>query len=457
MSDGGPAPAPELFSDGPLSREAARAILDRAAELLQSGDYRDAGVHYRRVVGFDDPTFTAAALLGLAETLYRLDEDESAIATWESILELPETPSTYHAYRNIAAARVREGDLQGAIAAYREADRRAPPDDKAEIANRLGWLAKETGNSGASRRYFARGRGAGPAFPITWVIIGLTVVVSFMAMSPDGSFLYDMLQLDKRALADGEYYRLWSVTLVHDPSNLLHLFFNMYALYICGPLTERLYGSRLFVAFYLLFGAAGSTASFVFGSNVPSVGASGAIFGLFGVLLAASRAHHPVLDRQGRSLVGQIGMLIVLNLVLGFAMAARIDNAAHVGGLLAGLWLGVLIVPGRVSTMRSLWRRPAGEEASGTPSFLLPALGVGALVIVIAVGIVIGTAQRGSAATEPGDARTATTAVTLGRCSPPCSAPSRGPIPPPAIAAIASTTRRSARSSPRRSRPAWSP
>ena len=422
MPDGGPVPAPELFNEGPLTREAARAILDRAAELLESGDFRDAAVHYRRVVGFDDPTITAAALLGLAETLYRLDEDDAAIATWESILELPETPSTYQAHRNIAAARVREGDLQGAIAGYREADRRAPPEDKAEIATRLGWLAKETGNTGASRRYFARGRGGGPAFPITWLIIGLSVVVSFMAMSPDGAFLYDVLQLDKRAVADGEYYRLWSVTLVHDPSNLLHLFFNMYALYICGPLVEQLYGSRMFVAFYLLCAAAGSVASFVFGSDVPSVGASGAIFGLFGILLAASRAHHPVLDRRGRSLVGQIGMLIVLNLVLGFAMGARIDNAAHVGGLLAGLWLGVLIVPGRVPTLRSMWRRPAGQEASTLPAFALPALGVGALVVVLAVGIVIGTDQRAGSASsnQPGIAapRSATASLSSSIASP---------------------------------------
>jgi membrane associated rhomboid family serine protease len=391
----GPRPAPELSIEGPLSREAARAVLDRATELLDSGDFRDAATHFRRVVGFDDPVVTAAALLGLGESLYRLDQDDAAIATWESILELPETPSTYHAWRNIAAARVREGDLGGAIAAYREADRRAPLDDKAEIANRLGWLAKETGDTRSSRRYFAAGRGGGPAFPLSWIIIGLTVIVSVTAFSAPDEVGFGPLMLDKFAVADGEYWRLWTVTLVH--ASLPHLFFNMFALYLAGPLVETLYGSRLFVLFYLVCAAAGSIASFVFGGNAPAVGASGAIFGLFGLLLAASRAHHPVLDRRGRALIGQVGILILINLVIGFVIP-RIDNAAHIGGLLAGIWLGLLIVPGRVPTLSSLWVRPTAGPAPATGAadrpMLLPALGVAALVVVLVVGIVLGTNAR---------------------------------------------------------------
>src|SRR3954463_6467446 len=150
-------PGDDIPPPGPLSREQARALLDRAAELLAAGDYRDAANHYRRIVGNDDATVTAAALLGLGEALYRLDQNDAAVATWEAVLELPETPSTYQAWRSVAAARVRDGALKGAIAAYREAERRAPPGDRPEIATRLGWLAKETGNAGASRRYFARG------------------------------------------------------------------------------------------------------------------------------------------------------------------------------------------------------------------------------------------------------------------------------------------------------------
>ena len=119
--------------DGPLTREAARALLDKGAELMTAGDFANAFNHYRRVIGFDDPDVTAAALLGAAQARYRMDDEAGAVGTWEAILQLPETPSTYHAWREIAAARVRDGDLQGAIAAYREADRRAPPRDKPEI------------------------------------------------------------------------------------------------------------------------------------------------------------------------------------------------------------------------------------------------------------------------------------------------------------------------------------
>ena len=386
---------PAVRAEGPLDPAAARSILERADELMGSGDYAEAAAHYRRVIGTADAGVTAAALFGLGLALYRLDREDDAIAAWQSVLELPETPSTYRAWREIASARVRDGDLAGAITAYRQADRRAPAEDKPEIAARLGWLAKETGNTGASRKYFAKSRGAGPAVPLAWVIVGLTVVVSFMAFSGEGDFLFEALQLNKLAVADGELWRLWSVTLLH--GSLVHLLFNMYALYISGPLVETLYGSRLFLLFYLLCAAAGSVASFVFGGNVPAVGASGAIFGLFGLLLAASRTHHPVLDRRSRSLVGQLGTLILINLVFGFVVP-NIDNAAHIGGLVAGLWLGFLLVPGRVPTLRSLWQGASGT----TRKMTLPAVGIGALVVVLGIGVVVGTEMRQGTASVDG-------------------------------------------------------
>ena len=377
---------------GPLDRQAAGQLLAQGAALLESGDYPEAFASYQRVVGFDDPEVTAAALLGMAQARYRMDDEDGAVRTWEAVLELPETTSTYHAWRNVAAARVREGDLNGAIAAYREADRRAPAADKAEISNRLGWLAKETGNVRASRRYFARGRGSFLPYA-TYAIIGVTVAVSLAAMaSSDGQKIYDILQLDKRAVASGEIWRLWTVTLLHDPSNLLHLLFNMYALYLAGPIVERLYGSTMTVIFYLVCALGGSLGSFGFGSDAPSVGASGAIFGLFGIILIATRTHNPALDRNSRNFVTQLGTILLINIVFGIAAAGYIDNFAHIGGFITGALLGIAFVPGRVNTMRSMWQAGSSGQLVGgfigSPFGRIAALLV--LVGVLAVAAVIG-------------------------------------------------------------------
>lgn len=396
MDDAPPPPAPFVPSgSGPLTRDAALGLLERGGALLASGDFADAGAHFSRVVGFDDPTVTAAALLGLGEAHYRLNDEDAAVLSWSAVLQLPETPSTYTAWRNIAAARVRDGDLVRAIDAYREADRRAPAADKGEIANRLGWLTKETGNARASRRYFARGRGDSPRFTLTLLIIAVTSIVSLTAiLSADGQPIYDLLQLDKAALAAGEYWRLWSVTLLH--GGLVHLGVNMYALYLVGTIVERWYGWLRFLAFYLACAAAGSVGSFVFGGDIPSVGASGAIVGLFGVLLAAGRIHHPV-DRESRAIVSRLLLMVVVTVGFGFASGGSIDNAAHLGGLAAGLWLGALVPPTGVPTLSSLWHRPgvAGSRAgAATAPGFVTVLGLAVVGVVVVAGLAVGTQQR---------------------------------------------------------------
>lgn len=397
-----PAAAPDPSASGRLSRDAALAMLQRGGDLLASGDFAEAGQHFSRVVGFDDPVVTAAALLGLGESHYRLNNEAAAVQSWMAVVRLPETPSTYTAWRNIAAARVRDGDLNGAMDAYREADKRAPQEDKGEIANRLGWLSKETGNTRASQRYFARGRGDAPRITLTILIIAVTSIVSLTALfSNDGQSIYDLLQLDKPAVAAGEYWRLWSVTLLH--GDLLHLAFNMYALYLAGTIVERWYGSIRFAFIYLACAAAGSTASFVFGGDVPSVGASGAVFGLFGVLLAAGRIHHPV-DRESRGIMSQLLVLVVINIAFGFASGGGIDNAAHLGGLAAGLWLGALVPPTRVPTLSSMWQRPgeartvAGQATA--PGYVM-VLGLAVVGIVVIAGIAVGTNARLGSDADP--------------------------------------------------------
>ena len=370
-------------------------MLERADELLAAGEFADAGRHYFRVVGSgDDPAITAAGLLGLGEARYRLDDDAGALSDWESVLRLPETPSTYAAYRNVAAARVRNGDLAGAREAYRQADRLAPQADKAEIASRLGWLTKELGDQRGANRYFARSRGDGSGFGLSKLLVGITVIVSLSAIySVEGPRLYELFQLDKPAVANGEYWRLWTVTLLH--GGLIHLGFNMYALWMVGPLVERWYGGVRFAFFYLACAATGSVASFAFGGDVPSVGASGAVFGLFGILAAASRLHRPV-DRYARAIAGQIGMIIAINLAFGLFSGGQIDNAAHIGGLLGGLWLGAMLPPTRVQTLSSLWQR-AGTEGMARvsrPPSALPVVAGAVVVGVVLAGLVYGTAIR---------------------------------------------------------------
>jgi hypothetical protein len=180
------------------------------------------------------------------------------------------------------------------------------------------------------------------------------------------------------------------VTLVHDPAEILHLLFNMYALWYAGQLVERMYGPWLTFALYAVCGVAASTASYAFGPDGWSVGASGAIFGLFGVVLVATRLHHAILDSQSRAIAAQVGILIVLNLVIGFSGVLNVDNYAHVGGLLAGLWLALILPPSQVATLGSLWQMPGGGRST-LSTLAMRSGGVALLLAVVGVGIAMGT------------------------------------------------------------------
>jgi rhomboid protease GluP len=395
--DAPPDPSPDLVPDpeldaalgaqGPLSDQIARRLIDRGRARLDAGDHGPAIGDFQRVVGHPDANLTGAALLGSGDGLYRLDREADAKASWTAVTQLPENDSTYRAWRNLAGVHVREGDLNLAIDAYRQADRRAPAEDKAEIAARLGWLAKETGSSGAAGRYFARSRGA-TGIALAHVVLAVTAAVSFLAFQ--SADLTETLLLDPAGIQRGELYRLVSVTLVH--GGYLHLFLNLYALWVVGPIVEQIWGKRVFVLFYVVTAIGGSTASFLF-SHALAVGASGAIFGLVGVILAGTRAHHPMLDRRARSIVPQLGMFVLINLVFGFVSQAgglNIDNAAHIGGLITGLWLGFVVPPGKVPTLRAAMQRPRGEVEQRSP--LLIAAGVIFLLGVLAAALAAGGA-----------------------------------------------------------------
>ena len=403
---------PDPNRAGPLDSDVAVGLLQRAQVLADQGDWDLAAGTFARVVGSRDPALHTAALLGLAECRYRMDEEEAALQAWISATQAPENELTWRAWKALAVARVRSNDVAGAARAYREAGRRAPESEQAEIQSRVGWLSKELGEEGASQRAFARSRTGGlPQPKVTYALLAMTVSVGIsMFLFGQNEMWIDLLALDKRAVyVDGQYWRLLTVVLVH--GSLIHLGFNMYALWIIGPLVEALYGSRRFLGMYLLCGAAGSAVSyafwapgqdggFLFSPVALSVGASGAVFGLFGALLVADRVHKPALTRNARNITMQIGVLIAINLVIGFSLPG-IDNAAHIGGLIAGAWLGFVLVP-RGATLGSFWSRPAsGPSGPRSPdpaptslpadrSRVLRAGGVAGLVGVIVLMIWVG-------------------------------------------------------------------
>jgi membrane associated rhomboid family serine protease len=402
----GPTNLPPGFDpthQGPLDRATAIAALTQADDLLERSEPEQALPLYSRATASTERDVAAAGFYGLGNVLYRLDRETEAREAWQQATSLGDnTPVAYRAWRQVAAALVREGNLRGALEAYSHCEKLAPKEDRPEIASRLGWLNKETGNTGAAQKYFARSRGDAMAPFMTYLIMAVTVVTSLVAMSgalTAGGFLRSgsleaQLSLLPLAVAHGDYYRLLSVTLVHDPSSILHLIFNMYALWYAGQLVERMYGSWLLLVFYAICGIAGGAASFAFGLPATGwgVGASGAIFGLFGVVLVSTRFHHAILDAQSRAVASQVGVLIVLNLVIGLTGILPVDNFAHVGGLLAGLWLALVLPPGQVQTLGSAWQAPRGGR-SRAQTVAIRVGGVVALVAVIGAVIGFGTAK----------------------------------------------------------------
>ena len=140
------------------------------------------------------------------------------------------------------------------------------------------------------------------------------------------------------AIANGEWWRLLTPMFLHSTGFIFHILMNMYVLYIFGPQVEEAFGTARFVVMYLVAGFFASAASYALGPcSVFGVGASGAIFGVVGVLLIFLYRR-----RSSQFVAGYLRQLLFfvgINAVLGFAIA-NIDMWAHAGGLLAGVMLG---------------------------------------------------------------------------------------------------------------------
>ena len=160
--------------------------------------------------------------------------------------------------------------------------------------------------------------------------------VDHLALLPNGGltrFTNGVFRLPD-GVADGAYWQLLTSMFTH--VSLLHIGFNMFALWLFGPQLETLFGRIRYLALYFMSGLAGS--AFVYGfsdQTSPTLGASGAIFGLFGAYL--------VVALKMRRNVSQMLLLLGLNVVITFT-AGNISWQGHVGGFLGGVAIGALLV-----------------------------------------------------------------------------------------------------------------
>jgi rhomboid protease GluP len=180
---------------------------------------------------------------------------------------------------------------------------------------------------------------------VTHVIFGVNIFIFLLMGLAGGSHSDSMLLgfgVKYNPLIDqGEIWRLVTPIFLH--IGPLHIFFNSYAIWIVGPQVEKLYGGARFTIIYILTGIAGVAASYWYHPDVPSAGASGAIFGLFGALLVFGYKYRSTIPPMFQRAVGKgVFPVIAINLFLGY-MIPNVDNSAHVGGLISGALLAFAI------------------------------------------------------------------------------------------------------------------
>ena len=373
-----------------------RLRLAEGRRLLDSGELEAAVRVLAPLTGHPDPDLAGDAWLAIGQARYRQDDEAGAMAAWQNAAD-GGGRLAWQGWRAVAEQLVREERLSEAAEAYREADRRAPAAEQGAIANRIAWLLKETGHDFAARRQFSRARGpyATYAAYVTWALIAANVLVFLadfalsgfkgsLGLFGGGGTLVNDLAIYGPAVAQGEWWRIITSAFVH--LGLLHIGFNMYALYLFGPIIEQMYGHLEYLVLYLLCAVGGSVLTILVTPTQAAAGASGAIFGLFGLGFVVSRRHHVATTPQARAILSQAGTLLVINLVFTFAVPG-ISWTGHLGGLAVGMLIGFLLPPRHVETLATMWRGAGGERLHRPMPTALRA----SIYLFVVAALVIGT------------------------------------------------------------------
>lgn len=180
--------------------------------------------------------------------------------------------------------------------------------------------------------------------PATFALIALNVVAYLVeiaggngGLSPGNSSVVFDFGLFGPSVAEGEWYRLLTSGFLH--ASIVHIGFNMFALYFLGRILEPGIGTARFVAIYLASLFAGSFGALLLDPNAITIGASGAVFGIFGATFVIAR------HRGIEGLAASIGVVLLLNLAITFG-SREISIGGHLGGLVAGVLCALLVVAG---------------------------------------------------------------------------------------------------------------
>jgi membrane associated rhomboid family serine protease len=211
--------------------------------------------------------------------------------------------------------------------------------------------------------------------PATYVLIALNVAAYLVeiaggggGLSPGNSSIVIDFGLFGPSVAEGEWYRLLTSGFLH--ASVFHIGFNMFALFFLGRILEPGIGTLRFVALYFASLVAGSFGALLLDPNALTIGASGAVFGIFGATFVIARS------RGVDALASSIGIVLVLNLAITFGRP-EISIGGHLGGLAAGLLCALAIVAGDRGMLGP--RRSAME--------LLAMVAIGAFSVLAAIAV----------------------------------------------------------------------
>ncbi len=222
---------------------------------------------------------------------------------------------------------------------------------------------------------------------VTYTILGATVLVYILQLVSQYIYNYDMVaflgEKINELILGGQWWRLITPVLVH--GSIVHIGFNMYALYIFGRNLEPFYGPWRFLLLYLVSGFAGVVASFVF-TQAPSLGASTAIFGILGAEGVFAYQNQKVFGQQARRALRSIVNIAIINFILG--LTPGIDNWGHFGGLIGGLmvaWFG-----GPVYQVFKTSTEVRLEDRRDVREFVLAVLGTVLVFGLVVMGVFAG-------------------------------------------------------------------